>query len=199
MPRGIYRYFLIAVSAFMVWACAATSNTQRTHFDENFANASFGRFLVIGVAGSYNNRAQFERTLASRLRSIGAAASAYYTVVPGNEPISRESVFDAVIVTRVLGQQSEVAMSEGSSTASASAIGGRPINLFRYDYEELNEPGNIDINMNVTLSTELFSAADEKMIWAIEFSDSSAENIGEIIDSAVDTIVTSLSRDRLIR
>ena len=90
MPRGIYRYFLIAVSAFMVWACAATSNTQRTHFDENFANASFGRFLVIGVAGSYNNRAQFERTLASRLRSIGAAASAYYTVVPGNEPISRE-------------------------------------------------------------------------------------------------------------
>ena len=90
-------------------------------------------------------------------------------------------------------------MSEGSSTASASAIGGRPINLFRYDYEELNEPGNIDINMNVTLSTELFSAADEKMIWAIEFSDSSAENIGEIIDSAVDTIVTSLSRDRLIR
>ena len=135
---------------------------------------SFNKILVIGVAGNYNSRAQFERAVASRIRAAGATASAFYSVVPGNDPISREVVlaavrsgdFDAVLLTRIVGQQENVKVESGTTETKASTVGGRPINFFRYDYEELNEPKSISITTTVTLSSELFSAADEAECFA---------------------------------
>ena len=42
---------------------------------ESAAKPTFGNFLVVGIAGDYQNRSQFERALVSQLRKKGAAAS----------------------------------------------------------------------------------------------------------------------------
>jgi len=167
---------------------------------------SFRNILVIGVAGDYNSRAQFERTVASGLRAEGASASTYYSVVQGNDPISRDAVlaavrsggFDAVLVTRVVDQQTNIDVEQGSSDTKASTVGGRPINFFRYDYEELNEQKNISFKTAVVLLSEFFSASDEKMIWSIEVSNKDAGNAGELIDQVAASIVGRLAKDRLI-
>ncbi len=206
MPTGPFRAIMLASMSILLAACAASTRVAKTYSDDAYANSSFSNFLVIGVAGNYSSRAQFERTVVSGLRAEGASASAYYSVVQGNEPISRDAVlgavqsgsFDAVLVTRVIGQQTEVDVKSGSAAAKATTIGGRPINFFRYNYEELNEPQSINFNTTVVLETELFSSADEKMIWAIQLSSTDAAGVGVLIDNTATSIVSRLRRDGLI-
>ena len=206
MPTGPFRAIMLALLSILLAACAASTRVAKTYSDDAYANSSFSNFLVIGVAGNYNSRAQFERTVVSGLRAEGASASAYYSVVPGNEPISRDAVlgavqsgsFDAVLVTRVIDQQTDVEVKSGSAGAKATTIGGRPINFFRYNYEELNEPQSINFNTTVVLETELFSSADEKMIWAIQLSSTDAAGVGVLIDNTATSIVSRLRRDGLI-
>lgn len=209
MFLGQYRLVSVATAAALLLfaACSATTKVTKTFEDPAFDSVSFDNFLVIGVAGDYDGRAQFERTLVSRLRSQGASASAYYSIVGGNEPLSRDAVlgvvqengFDAVLVTRVISQQSDVSVASGSSEVSATTVGGRPINFFRYDYDVINEPDAISITRTVVLGTELFSAADEKLVWSIESTSPARDNIGQLIDDTADTIAARLTRDHLIR
>ncbi len=206
MPTGPFRVIMLASMSILLAACAASTRVAKTYSDDAYAKSSFSNFLVIGVAGNYSSRAQFERTVVSGLRAEGASASAYYSVVQGNAPISRDAVlgavqsgsFDAVLVTRVIGQQTDVEVKSGSAGAKATTIGGRPINFFRYNYEELNEPQSINFNTTVVLETELFSSADEKMIWAIEASSTDAAVVGVLINNTATSIVSRLRRDGLI-
>ncbi len=161
---------------------------------------------MIGVAGDYSNRAAFERAMVSRLKAEGAAATPFYTVVGGNQPITRDIVstvvrsrgFDAVLLTRVTSQEADVSVKGGPSDTKVTRRADRAIDLFRYDYEVLSEPDIINISSTVTLSTEMFSAADEKRMWAIESTIADKENVGQIIESAADAIMNQLRKDKLI-
>lgn len=205
MPNGVTKFFLFTLLSIL-GACASGPTARQTYFDEEFKDVAYGNFLVIGIAGSYNSRAQFERKVASTLRSEGVSATPFHTVAAGNEPLSREAVlevvkangYDAVLVTRVLSQQADFSMEGGSTNTKASTMGGGPVNFFRYNYEELNEPGSLNVAMAVTLTSELFSAAEEKMIWSIETSNSDASNVGVLIDATAERIVRKLASDGLV-
>lgn len=180
---------------------------MKTFDDPTYTDSSYGDVLVIGVAGDYDNRAAFERAMASRIRAAGADAAAYYTVVGGNQPITRDVVsnvvrtrgFDAVLLTRVISQEADVSVESGSSETKVSRKeADRAIDLFRYDYDELSEPDTFNISRTVILSAEMFDAADERRMWAIESTISDKENIGQVIESAADTIVGQLKKDNMI-
>lgn len=207
--HSIKKYSYLAICAgllFLLGACASTLSTVKTFEDPAYADASFSNILVIGVAGSYENRARWERIMASRISAKGTAASAYYSVAGREQKITRDAVidtvrannFDAVVVTRVQSRESDVTVKRGASTATASRMNERPADFFRYDYEVLNNPDTINVESTVVLSTELFAANDEKRIWAIESSISDKENVAYLIEDAVDMIVGELSKDRLI-
>ena len=196
------RRALLIVILVLAGACASSPGARTTYSDADFTGTAFENVLVIGVAGNYNNRSQFEREVVSGIRAAGSAATAYFNVA-GNAPISRDGVidavkqnnFDAVIVTRIKTQDEQMDVEQGSTGAKASTIGGRPINFFRYDYEELNEPDSINLSMSVTLTTEIFAAAEESMIQSFDVSSSGAENVGSLISQSSDAIVRKLVAD----
>jgi hypothetical protein len=196
----------VAVVSLLVGACSSPGTTSTSSGDDQRSNNSYDNFLVIGVAGNYTNRAQFERTMASALRSKGASASAYYSVVKGNQPLERDVIveavkthgFDAVLLTRVISQEVNVSQSSGSPETQTSRKDGSLVNFFRYDYEELNMPATIDLTTTTVLSTELFSAADEKVVWAYEFTSPATNDVGRAINHTSETILKRLNRDRLI-
>ncbi|MEM9208957.1 MAG: hypothetical protein AAGA61_06910 [Pseudomonadota bacterium] len=203
--RTVSRFFaltLIAALGMSLTACTSAPTVTPVYQDEAFANHKFYNILVVGVAADYTNRAQFERTLASSLRSQRIYATAYHTVTPGNDAISREAIvravdtngFDAVLVTRILDQDQRVEIGQGTSTAKASTIGGGPLNLFRYDYQELNEPGSIDLDLTARLSTELFAAEEGTMVWGIQLEADGADNVGVLIDDVSNQVVNAVSR-----
>jgi len=185
----------------------STAAVRKTLDNPIYTDHSYGDILVIGVSGDYSNRAYFEREMVSRIKAEGAKAAAYYTVVGRNQPITRSTVsvavksrgFDAVLLSRVINQDTDVSMESGSSETTVSRkSAARAIDLFRYDYDELTEPGVINISSTVTISAEMFSGPDETRMWAIEFTIADKENVGQIIENAADTIVGQLKRDNLL-
>ncbi len=202
-------HLIIYASLMLVFAgCGgSTSTVKKTLDNPKYTDLSYSDILVIGVAGDYDNRAAFERAMVSRIKAEGATAIAYYTVISRNKPITRSAVsaavksrgFAAVLLTRVLSQSS-VASIEGSKTDTkvSRMEADRIIDLFRYDYEELTDPGDINILSTVTLSAEMFSGPDETRMWAIESTISDKENVSQIIEAAADTIIYQLKEDRLV-
>ena len=207
--RSIRRgYFIVAILTLVVGvaACSATNRTTSSGDSGSIAGKRFSNFLVIGVAHDYEGRAMFERKLARQLQAEGVSGTAYYSVIGGNKPVDRESIeklvaaegYDAVLISRVLNRESDASVKAGPAGAKATRKDGRPINLFRYDYEELNEPMMLNTNLSVSLSTELFETASKEMIWSLESTISDKDMLEELVDEASETIVRRLSRDRLI-
>lgn len=193
---------LIAVSAIAT-GCAATGTTSA---DPDAAKMSYSNFLVIGVAGDYNNRAYFERRVVSGIRAKGSSARAFHVVAPGNKPLTREAVkdaiesggFDAVVVTRVLATDSDLDVKGTVTGTKITRKDGGVLDLFRYDYEDLDEPMSLELNTEVTLSTEVYSAATEQMVWSFDSVSSATEDVGQLIEDAAEDVVKRLDRDDLI-
>lgn len=199
---------LCAASVLVLAACSTSSIKPVTTFQEpGYEKSGFNNVLVIGVAGSYESRTQFERLMTSRLNATGTTATAYFGVVGRNKEITRNDVtdavrargFDAVVLTRVLSQQTSVSEKDGASTAkSTRRDANSAIDLFRYDYEVLNNPKSINIKSTVLLATEVFSAEDEKRVYEMQTTISDKVNITVLIDEAVNSIVAHLHKDGIV-
>ena len=195
--------FSVVLISLFLSGCAAAPDMDGTEATDKSA---FSNFLVLAIADNYNNRAQFERTVVSNLKNKGASATTYYSAAGGNTPIDRDSVkammdsgnFDALLVTRVLAASAEAEIKSGSAAAKATRRDGRPFDFFRYDYEELDEPGSLEVSNEAILSVELYGAANSAKVWTTVLESKGKDNVGEMIDDAADTIVSRLSRDRRI-
>ena len=200
---------LIVIVCLILTACGSTGGgtVKKTLDNPIYTDHSYSDILIIGVGGDYDNRAYFERAMVSRIKAEDANATAWYTVVGRNRPITRSTVstavksrgFDAVLLARVISQDADISVDSGSTDTKISRKeAGRAVDLFRYDYEELTEPGKINILSTVTISAEMFSGPDETRMWAIESTIADKENVGQIIEAAADTIMTQLKKDKLI-
>ena len=204
-----FRFSIIIAICLVLAGCGSTGGgtVKKTLDNPKYTDLSYSNILVVGVGGDYSNRAYFERAMVSRIKAEGAAAAAYYSVVGRNQPITRSTVstvvksrgFDAVLLVRVISQDADISVDGGTSETKVSRKeSGRAIDLFRYDYDELTQPGVINILSTVTISAEMFSGADETRMWSIESTINDKENVGQIIEAAADTIMAQLKKDRLI-
>ncbi|MEE8220798.1 MAG: hypothetical protein V3R21_03480 [Woeseiaceae bacterium] len=179
---------VIATLALGLSACAESTSIVKTFHDGSYDGTFFNNFLVITVAGSSNSRTLFEQSLVSRLIDVETSASAYYAVMGRKQPIERDMLsiavrsrgFDAVLLTRPVNRNLPV------------------VDLFRFDYDELNQPNNIDVSNAVELMTELYSAADQKRIWAIRSTSAGSDSAEEFVDVHAAKIVAQLQKDALI-
>lgn len=192
-------YFVIAISLLVGAATGATHAAK--------AEPAFAKFLVIGIAGDYDTRVQFERMTVAELRRKGAAASAYYSIVAGNNPVAKEDVltaietqgFDAVLVMRALDANVDLEVKKSKTEVDATTIGGGFVNLFRSDYTDYTTPGSLDLSTSVILAIELYSAASEDIVWSMDHKTKSDTNLGLLIDDIAAKIATRLDRKKLIQ
>jgi len=198
------RSFGLVAVTLLLGACA-TSTVANSGASAS-AQPDLNNILVIGVANDYEGRTRFERKLAKDLTAAGMTATPLYVSAGGNKPIERQAIeelvsansFDGVLISRVVDRDAGASMRAGSTATKAVRKGDRPADLFRYDYEELNEPVNIDIKLSVTISTELFAASSKGRVWALESSISNKEILDEVINEAIEKIVRGLQRDGFV-
>jgi hypothetical protein len=201
--RQMFRNEVLVVLSVFLISCAAQTQTAA---DSRADNRSFTNVLVIGVANDYNARAQFERNVVSELKASGMNSAAYYSVVGGNKPIDRATIdelivaegFDGVLITKVLNRDTQSTIKTGSTATRATRKEGRAVDLFRYEYQELNEPATLDIDLTVTISSELFSVTDGEKVWEIEAQISEKEALGDIVAEAVTTVIRRLRKDEYV-
>jgi hypothetical protein len=197
----------LLAAAVILSACASTSTKVTKILDDpDYKKARYSNLLVIAVADNYDRRAQFERTVVSGIRQTGAQATAYYTVVGHNPTVSSSDImnavrarnFDAIVFTHIKRHSENIAEKDAAPEAQANVIGGGLFDLFRYDYEEYQEPTNIRLSTTVVLISQLYVPADTKNIWAIEITSSDRESIAQVVESAAAAIVKHLKRDKLV-
>ena len=190
----------------VIGACASSGRVVSTFDGPAYEGPAFRNLLVIGIADSYNNRATFERTLAKEIAASGAQATALYTLVDKETPVDRATVekvvdegsFDAILITRALNRDFQSKARTGSPTAQAVRKEGSAANLFRYDYEEFNEPETLSMELNIVIGSELFSAASRKKVWSIEADIADQASISVLVIDASNVIASRLRRDGLI-
>ena len=205
MRRLRFSGFVFALCVVFA-GCSASTGSVKSSGIADYQGAAFTKILVIGVANDYDGRARFERLLVSKLAEHDVAAVAYYRAMGGNKPIDKESIrqlveaegFDAVLITRVLNRDNTAAVKSGSVATKSTRLDEGALHLFRYDYEELNEPETLSVEMSVTLSSEVFAVESRNRVWAIESEISKKEVISQLVDDAVATIVRRLQKDGLI-
>jgi len=197
--------FLLALCVVFA-GCSASSQVAASSAVAKYQGATFNNILVIGVAQDYNGRARFERNLVSALSKHDVTAVAYYRAVGGNKPINREAIeqlvkaegFDAVLITRVLNRDIAAQSKTGSAATKSVRKDEGALKLFRYDYEELNEPATLSVGVSVKLSSEVFDTDTGDLVWAIESNISKKDMTDRIVDEAVTIIVRRLQKDSLI-
>jgi len=198
---------LLVAAMMLVTACSATSTRVTKILDDaDYRNAQFGNVLVIAIADSYDRRAQFERTVVSGIRQTGAQATAYYTVVGHNPPVSSSDImnavrarnFDAVLFTRVKDATEDIKVKNAAPGAQAARASDDLFDLARYNYKEYSEPQNIRLSSSVVLVSQFYVPVDRKNIWAIEIASSDRESVDNIVASAAAAIVKQLRRDKLV-
>ena len=199
------RFGSIFLISLIVVACASSPRVSRTFEDTGF-NGTFENLLVVGVANNYSRRAEFERAVVSRLNGLGVTATAYYTVVPGNDSLTKDSVvraiesggFDGLLLTRIVSQGTSANLQSGSSTVTATRRHDRPFDFFRYDYDVLTDPDVINVSREGILATELYSARDKRMVWGIDTAASVESNVSATVEQIADAITGQLDRDGLL-
>jgi len=198
--------WLVAVALVLAGCGGTTTRVSKIMQDPDFRKPRYNNILVIAVADNYDYRAQFERNLVAGIQKAGAEATAYYTVLGHNPKVTSNAIknailsrkFDAVLFSRAKGVSEEIKVKAGSASSQATAVGGNLFDLFVYDYEEYIEPENLRLSTSIILVTQLYAAAEQKNIWAIQSSGFDRESVGQIIDSLSAAVVKQLKRDHMI-
>ena len=205
--RHLVRLSIISIIALGVAACGPSNRTKSTFDGPDYSGPAFTNVLVIGVAGDYNARAQFERMLATELAANGTSATPYYTLVDMNAPIDRPAVkeqvqagnFDSVLITQVVNRDVESKVKTGSSATKKIRQDGGVVDLFRYDYEELNEPVTLSMDLNVVIEVEMFSVQSQGRVWAIESDLTHHESREELTLDVIGIVSRELRLDGLVK
>lgn len=192
-----------AIAVLALSACGASGRTVSTLDGPAYAGPGFNNVLVIAIADSYNNRAMFERTLVSEISLGGTSATAHYTLTKMADPIDRPAIeklvqkggFDAVLINRVLDSNYVKKEKTGSAETKVTR---KDTALFRYDYEELNEPVTLSLGVNAVISSELFSVASGAKVWAIQSDVSDETSIDIAVVDAARIVAQRLRRDGLV-
>jgi len=192
-----------AAALFALSACGPTSRTISTLEGPAYVGPEFEKVLVLAIADSYNSRALFERTLVREISASGTSATAHYTLTKIDDPIDRSAIeklvqtggFDSILITRVL--DSNFVRKEQTGSA-ATKVTVKDNALFRYDYEELNEPVTLALGVNAVISSELFSVASGSKVWAIQSDLSDETNIDIAVIDAAEVVAQRLRRDGLV-
>jgi len=205
--RQIIRASFAFAAILALSACGSTSQTTSTFDGPDYAGPALHNMLVIGVADSYNNRADFERTLANEIRSAEVSATPYYSLVEMNSVIDRAAIenlvqergFDSVLITRVLDRDIQNKIKVGTTATKVIRKDGSNVgDLFRYDYEELNDPVKLSMELDVGISSELFSVETGGLVWAIESDISDETHIQLLIVDAVEIVSRKLRGEGFI-
>jgi hypothetical protein len=202
--------FTLRISALLLAAalagCSSSMSIDRTFEDAERVDRPFSNILVLAVAADYNSRSQFERSLANALESPGTVATEYYEIAAGDREISREKIlaaverygYDGVIVTQLGGRQSEVSIETPTAGTKVVRRDDRPVDFFRYDYEILNEPYQLNVETEVVLITDFFDAADARRVWSARSTVMNKQNIAYMLEDTATMIAARLQRDGLV-
>ena len=181
----------------------------------------YGKLLIVAVSEDFDRRRIFENRLTEELAAGGTVGLPSTRTMLTTDVLDRESVAalvkstsaEAVLVTRLVYEDVDVKQKRGREVLKMDNPSDERAredpyfyNVYTYDYSMSAEPPSLEIERDITVTTDLFETGEGKRIYTIR-SDvriTSSERLDQNTDVAVmDKVATELARrlrrDRAVR
>jgi hypothetical protein len=194
MVRKICWFGVAQLAAACVLSGCASTTLLSTWREPGVGQLSFQKVLVIAPSHDPSLRRAAEEELARRIKRAQAIPS--YTLIPEAELENDEAVraraksegFDGVVVMRVVSVDKQATWVPGAWTGRYYAYGGWPA----YD------PGQIQINTYVRVETNVYSARDDKLVWASASRTTNPSNVNSLVASTAKAVGKEMKKQGLI-
>ena len=202
---------LFFVFAIALGACAAGPQITRTQEVSESADTPYQKILVITLLSSFDSRRYLEDEVVLQLSKLGTDSIASTSMMNTKTPVTRQTFLamvdeidaDAVLVTQLASLESKGTMKNMNPQATRNFRPTYYYNVWSVELEEYIEPQAAEFKHSLVLATQLYSALNREVVWAIESKSKIVQgfdqvnNYSIIVDEA-NAIATYLSRDGLI-
>jgi len=202
------RWALLLAGALLgLMACSNPVRIQSMWRGEVYVGPAFQQYLVVGVSSDANRRQRFEGMLADAIRTEGTAADPSLRYLRAAQELDRDTVSeavrqagaDAVLVTRLVSRNVVAGEVPGRTGVKTQRRSESPVDFFRYDYREYDEPPVLVATNDVTLATDLYETQGGKLIYTIEITSTGLESEYDIFDQVTRTVAKRLRKDGLVK
>jgi hypothetical protein len=191
--RTLRTMILFAIAASL--ASCATTHIVSTWREPGATAVSFRKVLVISPSRDESLRRTSEDELAQRLPSVEAVPS--YTLLGPDQIQNRELVkqvvrdhgFDGVVVFRIVKAEKQATWVPGAYVGPAYAYGG-------WGYYD---PGYVEINTVVRVETNVYSVADDKMVWAAASDTMDPSSIKSLVKDVAKEVGKEMKKQGFLR
>lgn len=186
-------FLAILIGLFLVSACATTTTTNVWR-DQKY-QGPVKKVLVMGIAQKKGIQRFFEDEFVRQLKERGNDGVAGYTILPYEEKMdkdfiaakARETGADTLLVARPISRKIERSYVPGSYSRWGSYYG--------YAYS----PGYVMEDEYVYIETNLYDLGSEELIWTAQSETIILAADQELIKSFINTMITQLASDKLIK
>jgi hypothetical protein len=208
--------WVAAFALVLVWGCAksTTTNFSQSYRNPGYEETVFERVLVIAVAGDPTSRQQFEDALASAIAGQGGTAAPSYPLLPQDEQVSEEALYelirregvDGVLLTRLLAVEKDKnytppkKYNKPKTRYYPGGLGwgygyGGYYGWYGTTYAEVHEPGYFDTSTILKLETNLYSVATNDLVWTGQSETIDPESLDAARTSITNAVATKLKSE----
>lgn len=166
-----HRFFLLfaaAAVAALLGGCASTQITSAWK-DPDLARLPFKKVLVVFQHSDAELRMRLERSMAAEIpNAVPAHAIFSDAEVRDVEAVKkrvRADGFDSAVIMRIVGVDREVSYVPGRLYTVPGFYHGF-YGYWGYGWRTVYDPGYMRSDRIVTISTNVYSVADDKLVWA---------------------------------
>jgi len=188
------------------------SGCSSTRYEATWSDPSASPITLSGqkvaafyFGGTETTRRAAEDVLARELSARGAQGIAGYTLLPGKEPADplaarqrlQQAGVEGAVTMRVVGRDKETTYVPGS--AYAVPVGYRSMwGYWGTGWGYAYEPGHYTQNQVVYIESNVYSIADEKLVWSSRTKTYNPANVKDVVDEIVDQSVAEMKRKGVI-
>ena len=166
-----HRYFLLLVAAALAALLGGCASTQITTAwkDPDLARLPFKKVLVVFQHSDAELRMRLERSMAAEIpNAVPAHAIFSDAEVRDIEAVKsrvRADGFDSAVIMRIVGVDREVSYVPGRLYSVPAMYHGF-YGYWGYGWRTVYDPGYMRADRIVTISTNVYSVVDDKLVWA---------------------------------
>lgn len=197
--------------ACVLAACASRPTVSVSQPLASDADAPYQKTLVVALFSSFDARRYLEKEIVKRLQEQGVTAVASTSMMDTRTPVTAATFIDMV---EEIGADSVLVTQLTAYDIEASAKDARPestwnyrptyyYNVFEVELTEYVEPKIVNLEHDLILATQMFSASARKPVWGIDSRAKFKEDLDRgfdygIFEREADAIVARLARDRVV-
>jgi hypothetical protein len=211
---GKLAIFIIAAATLA--ACSKTKTSiPQSYRNPGYEQTVFKKLFVIGVAENQESRQAFEDAFAKAIADEGGAAQSSWSLLPQSEQLTEEEIraaiaagnFDGVLITRLLSVDKDQEYTPASTynnprTRYYSGGGGMYgygfYGFYGTTYAKVHEPGYFETSTTIRLETNLYSAANDGLVWTGQSDTVDPESIPDARESMTTAVAKKLKEEKLI-